>query len=214
MPTMPTEVFSQLLLPFMLRVFFIGGIFCLAVGLGLIISGARTLRLFEVMNRWVSFRKSTKPMSVSRDAWPLLQRYRIPFALVIVIAAAFSAYNLITRNDTLAVAIMVGAKFHVPSAFVVWIASSVHWFLVAGCVAGIAVGVLLAFFPDALMRIEKWTSRSYSSRELSKQADVMHYTLDKWVANNPRITGWIIVVVALIEVIDVATLLFAPTEIR
>ena len=207
MPSPSKEILTQLLVPSILLFFLIGGIFSVAVGLGLIVSGARTLRFFGLMNRWVSWRRTTKQIAVSRELWPLLQRYRVAFAVIIVAASAYSAFNLIARALTVVLANVVGAGLHVPSAFVAWIVGSVRWFLVIGSILGVAVGAMLGFFPNALMVLEKGSSHWYSSRGVSKGGDAMHFTLDKWVGDNPRITGWIILILAVIEVIDIAALL-------
>jgi len=38
-----------------------------AAGIGLIISSARTLRFFQVMNRWISTRGALRPMEIPRN---------------------------------------------------------------------------------------------------------------------------------------------------
>ncbi|CAN5286601.1 hypothetical protein BH11PSE11_BH11PSE11_07950 [soil metagenome] len=202
------DILSRLLLPPILWIFLTGGIFSFLVGVGLIAAGPKTLRFFQTMNQWVSLRQSTKPMSVQRDIWPTLQRFRIPFALLLILAAALSAFTLIYRIDTQALAIVVGIKFNLPTAFVAWIAGGVRWFLIGGSVLGIVIGIMLALAPNSLKMIEQGAGRSYSTRELGREAEVMRFTLDNWVASHTRTSGWIIVLVALIEVIDVASLLF------
>lgn len=208
MPSASQGILTQLLVPSILLFFLIGGIFSAAAGLGLIVSGARTLRFFDQMNRWVSWRRTTKQMAVSRDLWPWLQRYRIAFAVIIVVASAYSAFNLIARDLTAVLANLIGAGLNVPNAFAAWIVSGLRWFLILGSVLGIVVGVMLGLFPKALIALEQTSSRWYSSRGASKAADTMHFTLDKWVGDNPRITGWVILILALVEVIDIAALLF------
>src|SRR5450631_4511248 len=155
MPGANKEIIAQLLVPSILLFFLIGGIFSVLVGLGLIVSGARTLRFFELMNRWVSWRQTTKQIAISRDLWPLLQRYRFALGVIIVMASAYSAFNLIARDLTAVLANLIGAGLHVPSVFAAWIVGSARWFLILGSIVGIAVGVMLGFFPNALNAVEK-----------------------------------------------------------
>jgi hypothetical protein len=58
---------DQLLIPFVLWIFIVAAIVGIALGVGLIISSAGTLRFLGTMNRWVSLRSNLKPMEIPRD---------------------------------------------------------------------------------------------------------------------------------------------------
>jgi hypothetical protein len=201
-------VVQQLLVSVTLRFFFIGGIFCLLVGLGLIISSEKTLRFFGHMNRWVSFRKGTKPLFIPRDFSTLLRQYRRWFAVVFIVGACFSLFTLTTGVDMSAFASILAAKSTFPRAFIVWIVDSVWLFLVIGNLLAVIIGIMLGFFPHAVFALETGSGRWFSFREASKSADMMHLSLDNWVAASPRATGWIIVAIALVELVNVSALLF------
>lgn len=201
-------VIQQLLVPATLRFFFVGGIFCLFVGVGLIISSEKMLRFFELMNRWVSFRQSAKPLSIPRDFSSILRQYRHWFAVIFIVCACFSLFTLLMRVDMATFTAILAKKATVPHAFISWIANSVWLLLVIGNVMAIAIGVMLGFFPKAAFALETGSGRWYSFRGASKGADVMYLSLDKWVAASPRATGWIIVAVALVELINVRAALF------
>ncbi len=205
------ELFQQWLLLPVLLFFLIMGIFGILIGAGLIVYGARTLRLFGVVNSWVSLRLVTKPLDIPRDITPgirsFLQRYRRFCAILIVAAAAYLAFILSMRVDILAFSNLVSLKWHVPGAFVFWIADSARWCLVIGSVAAVAVGILLEFHPNVLNVIEKNSARWWTPRKLNKSGDKMYFALDKWVAGNPMRAGWIILVISLIEVCATAALL-------
>ena len=51
----------------MLWIFIAAAIVGVALGVGLIVNGARTLRFLGAMNRWVSLRSKLKPMEIPRD---------------------------------------------------------------------------------------------------------------------------------------------------
>lgn len=208
MPIITTAVVQQLFVPFTLMFFFVGGIFCIAVGFGLIVFQDKMPKFFEVMNRWVTFRRHFKAMAVPRDIWPALQKYRRLVAFAIIAGAIFSLVSLLTRIDTHAVAALFALRMHGPRPFVQWIVDSAWWLLLLGSVLAIVVGTMLVFSPQPLAALEKLSSRWISTRELSKGADAMHMTLDQWVAAHPKRAGWIIVVLAAIEVIDIGVLMF------
>lgn len=208
MPLITQPVIEQLIVPSVLRFFFVGGIFSLAVGIGLIVRSERMLSFFDVMNRWVSFRRAFKPLAIPRESWPFVQRYRRWLAILVIAGALFVLYTLATKIDMLMAARAISMKMKLPVAFVDWLLASAMWILVLGNLAAIAVGVMLGFFPNALASLEKISSRWISTRNLTKGGDAMHSPLEKWVAFSPKTAGWIIVVLAAIELAYIGTLLF------
>lgn len=203
-----TQAVQQLLVPPLLWFFFIGGVFSIAVGIGLVGFSSRMFSLFDIMNRWVSFRKASKPMAIQRESWPFVERHRRWFALVFIVASLFSIVNLVSRIDMPRLGILASAKLQVPLSYVEWMLSSMWWFLLLGSVLTIMVGIALGFFPAAMGKLEKQSGRWYSSRNLAKGADTMHTPLDKLVLKHPRILGAIIVIAALVNVVAVGNHLF------
>jgi hypothetical protein len=155
------------------------------------------------MNQWVSFRQVSKPMAVPRDSWPFVERHRRWFALVFIVASLFSIANLLWRLDVYALTVLASTRYHVPVSFAAWIIKSVWWFLLIGSVLTTVVGIGLGFFPEAVRRVEQWSNRWYSSRHVSKVADVQHTPLDKLALTHPRWLGAIIIVIALGNVIAI-----------
>ncbi len=195
MPHVNNYVFDQLLAPAVVLFFFIGGLFALSVGVGLIVSSDRVFRLFGLMNQTVSTRKAFKPMAVWRDSGGLVWKYRRRIGTILVVGAAYSVYELIVGIHDAAVVPVLNLKL--PPLFVFWLVQSTRWFLVGGCTVSIAVGILLVFFPEAMLAIEKRASHWISTRRLDPGAEKMNLTLDNWVAAFPRAAGWILVVPAL-----------------
>lgn len=208
MPIVTKAVVQQLFVPFILMFFFVGGIFCIAVGIGLIVFPDKILKFFAVMNRWVTLRRNFKAMAVPRDVWPAVQKYRRLVAFAIIAGAIFSLTSLLTRIDTHAVAASFTGSMHVSRPAAQWLVESAWWMLLLGSMLATLVGTMLVFSPQPLAALEKLSSRWISTRELSKGADAMHTTLDRSVAAHPRTAGWIIVVLAAIEVIDIGVLMF------
>lgn len=209
MPHFNNYLIDQLLLPSLTLFFFIGGVLALAIGVGLIVSSDRVFRLFGLMNYTVSTRHASKPMALPRDSGSFVWKYRRPIGAIFVAGAAYSAYGLIARIDDAAVVAMLNLKL--APLFVLWLVEATRWFLIAGCVVSIAVGILLVFFPDAMRAIEKRASHWHSTRQVAPDADKMILTLDNWVAAFPRAAGWIIVFPALGMVIYFGSQLLGRT---
>ena len=176
--------------------FFISGLTLLAIGVGLIVNSRGSLRFFGGMNRWVSMRRVTKPLETLRDTRQAVQNYRYWLAAIFVAGGAFALFGLLTQYDARAIIVVFGLDFLRPD-FAVWLIDSVRWMLIVGNLIGIVVGIMLAFFPAALVALEARGSRWYSERQMTKGSDRLNLKLDDLVAAYPRNAGWIIVVFAL-----------------
>jgi len=192
---------------FLVVLFLAGGLVALGVGVGLIVESAGTLRLLAALNRWVSTRRVTRPLDVNHDTRALVQRYRHWLAVPFIAGAGFAIFGLATQFDVRAVGFAFGLDTR-PSTIASWLVESLRWALIVGNLAAVVIGILLAFFPGALIALEARGSRWYSERQLVSAADKMNFSLDHWVAASPRSAGWIITIASLILVIDFAILLF------
>ena len=79
--------------------FLIGGIVSLAVGVGLILNSACTLRFLAALNRWVSMRSATKPLEIPRDTTRAVQKHRRWLAVIFIAGGAFATFVLATKFD-------------------------------------------------------------------------------------------------------------------
>ncbi len=177
--------------------FFISGLVLLAAGAALILRSAAALRFFGTLNRWVSMRRATRPLEIPRDTQPLVRRRRHLIAVFVIAAGVFAISGLLTQYDARAAARLLGLESLRPD-LALWLADSARWLLIAGNALGIAVGILLAFFPGLLSRMEARGSDWYSERRMAKGADAMNTGLDAQVAAHPRAAGVIITLMALL----------------
>jgi hypothetical protein len=187
---------------------FIGGIFGFAVGIGLIFRSEAMFRMFDVLNRWISFRRAFKPMEIPRDSSAFVGRHRRLIAAIVVAAALFTLYNLLFRVNVAHGAQLIGMRMKLPVNWVEWLLSSLVWFLLIGNTVAIAVGVMLAFAPAPTARLELASSRWISTRRLMKVMDTMHDEPDQWVHHSPRSAGAVLAVLTAAEVVYVGTLIF------
>ncbi len=79
------------------------------------------------------------------------------------------------------------------AAFVAIILDCARWFLIIGSAAGVVVGAMLLFYPDAETKLEAFTNRWVSSRRVTRSWDDMHMTLDVLVEAHPVPAGWLLV---------------------
>jgi hypothetical protein len=177
-----------------------------AVGIGLIVSSARTLRTLQRLNRWVSTRGALKSMEIPRDTDQDSHRHGRRIGWALIAGGLFSCVGLLVGIDPAALARSY-AKGDMVSLVVI-VTGTLKWFLFVGSVAGVVVGALLGYSPEALARLESRSNRWISSRRGMRGADDMRLTLDQMVEAHPGPSGWILACTTLGAVLY-ALLLFA-----
>ena len=182
---------------FLVVLFLTGSAGLLAAGLGLIFRSAATLRFFSSMNRWVSTRRTLRPVEVPRDTGATVQKYGRWLGAIFIVGGGFAIYSLVMQYNARAAVLLLGLDIFLPS-FATWVVDSIRWILIVGNVAGIVVGIMLAFFPGALVALEARGARWYSERQVARNRDTMYLALDDWVARHPRVSGCIITFFALV----------------
>ena len=206
---MPTDgdLIRQLLFQFFSAVVLVFASLGFAVGLGLIVASAPTLRFFQVVNRWVSTRGALKPVEIPRSTEQLSHLNRRWVGWALIVGGIFATFGLVVGVDAGA----AGAAFAKGDrvVLVAIAAGALKWFLVVGSVAGVVVGCLLCFSPDALATLEKYANRWVSARRALRGGDDMNLALDRLVEARPRLSGLILACTALGAVAYAAALLFA-----
>lgn len=206
---MPSNVdlIWQLLFQFFIAVVLVFASIGFAVGIGLIVSSARTLRFFHLMNRWISTRGALRPMEIPRDTDQFSHRRRRWVGGALIAGGIFSTFGLAAGVDAAAVGAAI-AKGDT-ARLVAIVAGTLRWFLIVGSLAGVVIGGMLCFSPDALASLEKYANHWFSARRVLRGGDDMILTLDRLVEAHPRLSGWILACTALGAAAYAATLLFA-----
>lgn len=177
--------------------FLVSGVVLLLTGMSLIFNGAGTLRFFGRMNRWVSLRRATKPIEVMRDTRQAVQDYRYWLAAIFIAGGAFALYGLVVEFEARALINLLGLDFF-RADFAGWLVDSARWLLIVGNLVAVAAGIMLAFFPAALVALEARGGHWFSQRQAARGADTMRVTtIDTWVAASPRAAGAVIALFAL-----------------
>ncbi len=201
----PNDLLWQVLHQFFLVVVLVFAAVGVAAGIGLILSSARTLRVFAVMNRWISTRGALRALEIPRSTEAASHRNPRLLGWALIAGGVFATFGLIAGMNT--------AEFSAAAAqgdqriLVAIVAGTLKWFLVIGSVAGVVVGYLLGFSPDALATLEKYANRWFSTRRALRGGDDQRLTLDTLVAAHPGPSGWILACTGLGAVVYAATLL-------
>ena len=201
------DLIWQVLFQFFIAVVLVFASVGFIVGIGLIFSSARTLRFLQMMNRWVSTRGAFRAMDMPRSTEQFSHRNRRWVGWALIAGGIFSTFGLAAGVDAAA----VGAAFAKgdQARLVAIVAATLRWFLIVGSVAGVVVGGMLCFSPDALATLEKFANQWFTARRVLRGGDDMILTLDRLVEAHPRLSGGILACTALGAAAYAAALLFA-----
>ena len=201
------DLIWQVLFQFFITVVLVFASIGFVVGIGLIVSSTRTLRFLQVMNRWVSTRGAFRAMDMPRSTEQFSHRNRRWVGWALIAGGIFSTFGLAVGVDAAA----VGAAFAKgdQARLLAIVAGTLRWFLIVGSVAGVVVGGMLCFSPDALATIEKYANRWFTARRMLQGGDDMILTLDRLVEAHPKLSGGILACTALGAAAYAAALLFA-----
>lgn len=202
----PQNVFwLQIVLPSLALFGLAGSVLGIAVGLGLLVRSAPTLRFLGAMNRWVSTRRVLRPFEIPRSVGSPTARKPRWNGLVLVLAGAYLSIVLWQLDGAkIASAVAHGARYSVVTEILV---KTMRWVMVAGGLTAVAVGVMLLFFPRAYPVLEARANRWYSTRRALTGGDNMHMTLDRWIEVYPRAAGAIVGCLSVVAALAFAALI-------
>jgi hypothetical protein len=180
----------QMMVQVLIVVFLVVAVSGLAVGVGLIVSSQRTSQFFHGLNRWISTRHALKPVEVPLVTDGVTHQYQRWVAACFVLGGLIAIFALITAVDVAAVSKIVAQSRYAP--FVAIALDCARWFLILGSAAGVVVGAMLLFYPNAELALERFVNRWVSSRRVTRTWDDMHMTLDLLVEAHPTPAGWVI----------------------
>lgn len=203
---MPKDLIWRILFQFFITVVLVFASVGFVVGIGLIVSSARTLRFFQVVNRWVSTRGAFRALDAPHSTEQFSHRHRRWVGWALIAGGVFATFGLVAGFNAAAVA-AVFAKGDM-GRLIAMVAEALRWFLIVGSVAGVVIGAMLCFFPEALASVERHANRWFTARNVVRGGDDMRLTLDKLVEAHPGPSGWILACTALGAAAYAVTLLF------
>ena len=191
---------AHVVVPSVLVFVLIVGVVGILLGLALIARNESAMRLLDRLNHWTSIRPALKPLEQGA------RRHPRGLGVAVLIGALFSLYFLLLRvsaSDLTAVLTTSGSM-----APLLWFANSLRWALIAANVIALAIGIVLAFFPQLLAPLAARANHWISTRRLARKADAMDLTIDNVVRAYPRIAGVLIALGALVPAVGATMMLF------
>jgi hypothetical protein len=193
---------EQIVVPALMLCLLAGSLAGIVFGCALALKSGPTLQFIMRMNRWVSTRKALEPLEVPRNVDPPLgSPYRRVLGALFIAGGLITMYFLLTRLD---IAHAINAKRALLAALALEVTK---YFLVAGGLFALVIGVLMVFRPAALAAFEERMNRWYSTRRLVAAEEVMHTPLEPRVEAYPQAAGWIIAGASVLIAASMAWLL-------
>lgn len=175
--------------------FLVASVLVFLMGVGLALRSSSMLRLFDLMNRWVSVGTMIKQHQVPHFVEPVLIKRPILLGVFVVAGAATSVLTLRTFGAEVFLPLFLG---HVPHATATILATCTKWLLVIGNVLCVLVGLLMLLSPKVLSRLETAADTWYSVRKgVSSQAQAHNTGVDQWVLANPTVSGVALIIMSL-----------------
>lgn len=166
--------------------FILASIFAFIVGIGLATRNARMLRFFDFMNRRVSTRKLTKPLTQPHYIEPVLLKRPAMLGAGIMLGA-IGAILLLWEYDPIIFLPLYSDMFALQTANV--LAKYTRDFLLVGNGLCIGLGVLLVFAPEKIRVIGRYTDKWLTLRKGTRLLHEPVFDMDKWVMSNSTIAG-------------------------
>ncbi|UCH46514.1 MAG: hypothetical protein JSU95_10305 [Betaproteobacteria bacterium] len=184
------SLLSEILVTLVVSFFVITAFVGIALGIGLNVSSARTLRFLKTMNRWVATPERLKVMDKPHDIDEPTNRRRRWSGTVFTLGGAYTVFMLlfVVEYPYVVVALSQYAKPVVVELLV----DSLRWFLLLGGVFAFVVGVMMLISPRAIPALGSRLNRWYSTDKLAKVANEMHMSLDNLAESYPRATGLVL----------------------
>ena len=184
------NLLSELLLTFAVWVLIITAGVGVALGIGLNINSAWTLRFLKATNRRISLRKSLKPLEASRDIDKAVFKRRRWSATFFILGGGYTIFMLLFVVEFPYVVVAL-SKYARP-VIVEILVDSVKWLLLLGSALAIVVGGMMLASDSTSTTIQSRLNRWYSTRKFAKAGNEMHMTLDNLAEAYPRITGLVL----------------------
>jgi hypothetical protein len=195
---------EQILVPTLMLCLLAGSLAGLAFGCALALKSGPTLQFIARMNRWVSTRETFRPLEAVHDVDPAPDSpYRRALGMLFIAGGLVTVYFLLTRLD---VARAIDLKRAVIAALAL---QATKYFLVAGGLFALVIGLLMMFWPGRLAAFEARMNRWYSAQRLVAADEVMHTPLEPRVEAHPQAAGWIIAGASLLIAAAMAWLLLS-----
>jgi len=153
------------------------GIMGMTLSLMLMFSPRLTQNLSNILNRSIHVDKRLEYLDKDIQISDFFYNHHITFGFILVVGSAFSLFFFFFSLDVSKFAgIFFGSRTNVFTAELV--VSTITWIGKIGCLAGLAIGLLLAFKPDSMKRLENRLNSWFETKPMIEKLDKSSHDMD------------------------------------
>jgi hypothetical protein len=153
------------------------GILGMTLSLMLIFSPRLAKNISDILNRSVNVDKKIEYLDKSFEITSFFYRYNVVAGVVLITGSVFSlSFFFFSLDITKFAGIFFGSQRHLLTSEI--IITSIIWIGKIGCLAGLFFGILLAFAPETMRRMENRLNSWFETKSMIKKLDNSSHDLD------------------------------------
>lgn len=164
------------------------------IGAWLVAHPPSALRVNAAASRWLSLRRSMRPLEVPVPSERGFYRRHRVFGAVVLAAAVYALYRWAYAFDRAALLRYLDAALSWDAA---WLVQGGEVVFVTLHLLLLPIGVVLLVRPSLLKSLEAWGNRWVSTRRAGRPLDLPHEGVDRFAERHPRLTGAVVLAGAL-----------------
>lgn len=170
----------------------LGSVVSLAAGIVLFFSPLRLKHLNDVVNNYLSGRRTIKPLEIMRSMDIYVYRYNKVVGSLAFVGSLYSLYTFVLRFP---IHFFTGVHSYATQAdfFLSIVLESARYSVIISTAIGIPLWILLIFAPERLKKVSKTLNRWISTRLMLRPLERMHYNTDSLIFKHHRAFGFLFV---------------------
>ena len=166
------------------------GIMGMTLSLMLMFSPRLTQNLSNILNRSINVEKRLEYLDKDIQISDFFYSHHIAVGLILVAGSAFSLFFFFFSLDVSKfTGIFFGSRSNLFAAELV--VSTITWIGKIGCLAGLFIGLLMAFKPDILRSIESRLNSWFETKPMIEKLDKTSHDMDSFFFRHPIAVGLI-----------------------
>ena len=164
------------------------GIMGMTLSLMLMFSPRLTQNLSNILNRSINVEKRLEYLDKNIQISDFFYSHHIAVGLILVAGSAFSLFFFFFSLDVSKfTGIFFGSRSNLFAAELV--VSTITWIGKIGCLAGLFIGLLMAFKPDILRSIESRLNSWFETKPMVEKFDKTSHDVDSFFFRHPVAVG-------------------------
>ena len=173
------------------------GIMGMTLSLMMVFSTRLTQTLSNTLNRSIDVDKRLEYLDKDIQISDFVYSHHIAVGLILVAGSAFSLFFFFFSLDVSKFAgIFFGSQSNLFAAEIV--VSTVTWIGKVGCLAGLAIGLLMVFKPDLMKGMESRLNSWFETKPMLNKLDKSSYDMDSFFFRYPVAVGLVGAVISFV----------------